>query len=285
MSTDGTSATAPNAHVAPSRRASSAAPNGEARQQVAWQREMERAQMATWFKPSVTTRPENAASRPGPAPSGPSLRVSRAAEPGTAAPVGGIPSGMAALPGALFAVGLPTAGSSLPETPLQAPATPMTVSAGTRISPLLKAAPEALAPMDAQIRRMGGPMQAASAPAPGDAADIPAEDTAKLLTPSAPGIEAQAPLRLHEEATPEGQAVWIAMRADDDALTAMLPQIVADLQRDMQQVRGQRLYQVVCNGRVVWRDGAAVETDGTASIEDGERRPANVFDSIQPKGA
>lgn len=285
MSTNSTSATAPNASIAPARRASLAAPDEEARQQVAWQREMERAQMATWFRSSVATRQENAATQADRTPSGPSRHIARTAEPGIGAPVGGIPSGTTASPGALFASRSPMVEPFVPQVSMQVPTATVHAATETRVSPLLKASSTAHAPVDAQIRRMGGPAQAAGEPVSGDAADATTEEAEKLRTPSAPGIDAQAPLRLHEEAMPEGQAVWIAMRADDDALAAMLPRIVADLERDMQQVRGQRLYQVVCNGRLVWRNDAAVEMNGTASIEDGDRRPSNVFDSIQPKGA
>lgn len=72
---------------------------------------------------------------------------------------------------------------------------------------------------------------------------------------SQPWAATESPaLRLHAESTPDGQAVWIAMRADDSSLPAVLPRIVADLQRGLLE-RGQRLHQVVCNGRLVWRDG------------------------------
>ena len=96
--------------------------------------------------------------------------------------------------------------------------------------------------------------------------------------------DAQAPLRLHEESMPEGQAVWIAMRADDGALAAMLPRIVADLQRGMLQDRGQRLYQVVCNGRLVWRADVEAPVAGDTSIPGGDSRPTAV-DSFHSKGA
>ena len=83
---------------------------------------------------------------------------------------------------------------------------------------------------------------------------------------------------------PEGQAVWIAMRADDDALAAMLPRIVADLQHGMLQDRGQRLYQVVCNGRLVWRAGAEALVADNTTIPGGDSRPT-VVGSFHSKGA
>lgn len=92
----------------------------------------------------------------------------------------------------------------------------------------------------------------------------------------------EAPVRLHEESTPRGQAVWIAMRADDVTLAAMLPQWVADLQRGM-RMRGERLHQVVCNGQVVWRDGVSTSLD-IASAMSGDAN-SNMFDSIDSKEA
>lgn len=74
------------------------------------------------------------------------------------------------------------------------------------------------------------------------------------LRPSVQSAAAVAPVRLHEESTLKGQAVWIAVRADDVQLLSMMPQWIADLERGM-RLRGDRLHQVVCNGRLVWRDG------------------------------
>ncbi|MCY1384061.1 hypothetical protein D9M69_722640 [compost metagenome] len=45
------------------------------------------------------------------------------------------------------------------------------------------------------------------------------------------------------------------MRADDQALAALLPRLVLDLQR-AQALQGRQLHQVVCNGELVWRSGA-----------------------------
>jgi hypothetical protein len=79
------------------------------------------------------------------------------------------------------------------------------------------------------------------------------------------------------------------MRADDDALTAMLPRIVADLQRAISLERGQRLYQVVCNGKLVWRDvadaAASVDSSTGNSSSSGVDRRSTVFDTFQSKGA
>jgi len=78
----------------------------------------------------------------------------------------------------------------------------------------------------------------------------------RSVLPTASGVPPPV-LRLHAESHPEGQAVWIAMRANDDALRASLHGIVADLQRGFRE-RGERLHLVVCNGRPVWREGTAL---------------------------
>ena len=74
------------------------------------------------------------------------------------------------------------------------------------------------------------------------------------------------------------------MRADDEALAAMLPRIVADLQRGLLQKRGQRLCQVVCNGRLVWRAALGAAPPEGQPHAGGESRHA-VFHPIQSKGA
>jgi hypothetical protein len=48
------------------------------------------------------------------------------------------------------------------------------------------------------------------------------------------------------------------MRANDRTLAALLPQLVLDLQRAQLQ-QGRQLHQVVCNGRLVWRDGEFIQ--------------------------
>lgn len=91
-----------------------------------------------------------------------------------------------------------------------------------------------------------------------------------------------SPVRLHEESTPKGQSVWIAMRADDATLAAMLPQWIDDLQRAMRS-RGERLHQVVCNGQIVWRDGKSAPVRAAM----GANAPSYpfMFDSINSKEA
>ena len=281
MSTGGTSATLPNAAHPQARSGSTAASLDDGGQrQAAWQREMERAQIATWFKPPLATRPDASAAIT-PTASVASPRAGAHTGRASIAVIAGahLPA-MMVLPVAPLAAALPMGESSIEPERGNAPFAPMHAAAGLRsTAPPVDATHAAQMPESHAIRRTGGPMQAPGSNPPEGAAEAASPEAAEQPRPqlSAPD-EAPAPLRLHEEATPDGQAVWIAMRADDEALAAMLPRIVSDLQRDMQQVRGQRLHQVVCNGRLVWRDS-------TLSIPDGERRPFNVFDSFQTKGA
>jgi hypothetical protein len=281
MSTAGTSATLPNAAHPQARNGSAAASQDDGGQrQAAWQREMERAQIATWFKPPVATRPDASAAMPPTAPVA-SPRAGVHTERAGIAVIAGVHlPAMTVLPGASLAAALPMGESSVEPVWGNAPLAPMNAAAGLRsTAPPVDATHATQMPESDAIRRTGGPMQAPGSGPPEGAAEAAAPEAAEQPRAQSPAPdEAPAPLRLHEEATPYGQAVWIAMRADDEALAAMLPRIVSDLQRDMQQVRGQRLHQVVCNGRLVWRDG-------TLSIPDGERRPFNVFDSFQTKGA
>ncbi|MDN8618017.1 hypothetical protein [Variovorax ginsengisoli] len=223
------------------------------RQQQAWQHEMERAQLAGWFKVSTSTvkggavpaSPPQLRTVPGSAPGetqrvGAMHRVARGAEAGVApqAAAQEAPEAFSGRTAAAVAVavarssGVAEADAGLQDlptsqsTPLARPVTPGASLAKMGIEPTLEA-PACARPSMAQTAE-------------------------------------PAPLRLHAEPHPRGQAVWIAMRADDEAMRAMLPGIVADLQRDMRG-RGERLYQVVCNGELVWQDGAAIGAYETGS--------------------
>jgi len=266
------------------RRASSASPNHEPRDQVAWQREMERAQLSTWFKPPIATRADAAAAASSSAPPQPSRHVARAVVSVQVASTGaGLPA-MVAAPLASMAANVSASEASALGGLADLSKAPTQPFFALRAISLVEAAPDAPVATDAQIRRAGGPMRVVNEPVPEGTADARTEAAEESWLPTASSTEAQAPVRLHEEATPEGQAVWIAMRADDKALAAMLPRIVSDLQHDLQHARGQRLFQVVCNGRLVWRDGRVVAA-GYSVVPDGERHPGTVFDSFQSKGA
>ncbi|MDQ0016105.1 hypothetical protein J2W23_004506 [Variovorax boronicumulans] len=287
MSTNHTSAAARHAAAVPARQGSPAGQGDTAQQQVAWQREMERAQMASWFKPPVAAGKDGTAAAPASAPEAPARgrtnavaqapRVIGGANPVAVTP----PLGMPMEPRAV--AGLPIGATDIFGSAAQAPRAAVRFFAEMRPAVAAEAPRETKAPPDVQLHRGASLLPAVGEPADNSAADAEADAVAEPRTQMSSAPDVQAPVRLHEESMPEGQAVWIAMRADDDALAAMLPRIVADLQRGMQD-RGQRLHQVVCNGRLVWRDGAEAMATGDTSIPGSESRPTTV-DSFHSKGA
>ncbi|MNL61379.1 hypothetical protein D3C87_1852930 [compost metagenome] len=54
------------------------------------------------------------------------------------------------------------------------------------------------------------------------------------------------------------------MHADEQFLATLLPQLVHDLQQ-AQALQGRHLHQVVCNGRLVWRDGEFIAQNGSSA--------------------
>ncbi|MDQ0045436.1 hypothetical protein [Variovorax boronicumulans] len=297
-----------------------------AERRLAWAREMERAQLDSWFKPMLTTG--NAAAERE------SARSTRMPQPGGARASAAAPRGLSAReiplrdladrehqlrdPGQREPLARPSeaargpraaartlssfdrsseaqaqstgatpfsspqagsAGNDVFDAPTSVAATARDVQAPTSLSG------RAFAALDAVMALPGTDEGPESTAEPARSAPGRTQATAQ-----ARGVEAGAtstsrtlaPVRLHEESTPKGQAVWIAMRADDATLAAMLPQWVADLQRGM-RTRGERLHQVVCNGQIVWRDGVSTPLR-VAVGNDAIARPF-MFDSIDSKEA
>lgn len=244
-----------------SREPANPAGNGDdPQQQLAWQREMERAQLSSWFKPTPQTRSEGRDALQAPAQDHPSRQHA------------------ASSPQGIHTQALQPAVSTMPwpRTPawppaVQQPSSPGHHSVQPQPSPsLLPAAPvtraSLIADSDSAIETrplshaglriaLTGAVSAADTVAASE--DSPLADDASPAAP-ADDHDAQAPLRLHEESTAAGQALWIAMRANDRTLAALLPQLVLDLQRAQLQ-QGRQLHQVVCNGRLVWRDGEFIQ--------------------------
>lgn len=287
MSTSHTSAAARHAAALPARQGSPAGQGDTAQQQVAWQREMERAQMANWFKPPLAADKGNAAASPGRAPEAPARNRTTAAAQVPSAIVGGNPLAAAspalAMPLAPGAAGLPAGAADVFDAAAQVPRAAVRFFAEMRPAVIAEASSETRPLADVQLRRGANMLPTPSESVDSSAPDVEADAVAESRPQPSSTPDAQAPVRLHEESMPEGQAVWIAMRADDDALAAMLPRIVADLQRGVQE-RGQRLHQVVCNGRLVWRADAATAAAGHISIPGGTSHSTTV-DSFHSKGA
>lgn len=260
-----------------------------AQRQEAWQREMERAQMSAWFKPSPAAAHGNtsmSSDREGVAPARAGMREAAGASRVTAIPAAPAASSSLDMRRSLPASG-PQAGSAgIAGSTVQVP---QTASHPIQLRPAIAdPSQDERLPTDVQPRMRAGVLAPPAVDGP-EAESTSAHESQGAQESASSPMEEQPPLRLHEESLPEGQAVWIAMRADDDALTAMLPRIVADLQRAMTLERGQRLYQVVCNGRLVWRDGADAATSIGSSTSDssssGIDRRSTVFDTFQSKGA
>lgn len=258
-------------------------------QQTAWQREMERAQAASWFKPPIAARAEDRAA----APAAPEISARRTTG-GAAQTRGPIVGGTSAIAGLLPALPAESMAADprtqradlfLSGTGLPAPGATVRPDAPPRSVSAAHAAPQAGGLAGVQTHRGLAAVQAASVePAADSAADTESEPPDESRAQPSTASADHAPLRLHEERMSDGQAVWIAMRADDEALATMLPRIVSDLQHALLQERGQRLFQVVCNGRLVWRDGTWVPAVGHTSIQDGNGR-STTFVSVFSKGA
>ncbi|MDQ0086099.1 hypothetical protein J2W35_006480 [Variovorax boronicumulans] len=288
MSASHTSAAARNAATLPARQGSLAGQGDAVQQQTAWQREMERAQMVNWFKPPLAADKSNATASSARVPEA----AARTGRIGAAqAPTAITGNGAAAVASELTMPLGPLAANSrigladVVEGAAQVPRAAARFFVEMRSSVVAAALSETRPLADVQLRRGASVLPTFGESVDGSAPDAEVDAVAESRKqPSSTTTDAQAPVRLHGESTPEGQAVWIAMRANDEALAAMLPRIVADLQHGMLQVRGQRLYQVVCNGRLVWRDDVDAPAAGGRSIPGGGSRPTTV-DSFHSKGA
>jgi len=251
----------------------------ESQRQLAWQREMERAQLTSWFKPTATDSQSRAASSgrtvdPQPrhearghgyAEHRPAERV-RLIEDVHVSPQGRLESLDASVLGQPRLQGPPSV--LLPNT------------TSTLLERRIVAGNSSASDLQIDDRL---PYRQAALAFP---ADLPLEAAISTDAKSETEPEAHdvplAPLRLHEEVTPQGKAIWLAMRADDEVLLALLPKLVADLQQGLRD-RGQRLYQVVCNGRLVWREDAWVQSGDP--IPQSAQRSRVVLNSIYSKEA
>ena len=205
-------------------------------QQVAWQREMERAQMANWFKPPVAADRGHAAVPQDRGPETLARRAMNSAARASGAIAGSSPAAVVSAPGMPLeplAVGLRIGAADVSGGAAETPRAAVRFSAEMRPAFVAEPPFEAKALAELQMRRGAAPLWTAAAPAGARAPELEAEaeaaDESRAQQPLS--SDAQPPLRLHEESMPEGRAVWIAMRADDDALAAMLPRIVTELQR------------------------------------------------------
>lgn len=231
---------------------SSAATHGNAQErQLAWKREMERAQLSNWFK--AASGSDDGAATPRLASSTRGL-VSHCSAPHDGPrlmPAGPAFVAVAVAASSLSRVSAPVVGGE-PSFRALVQAVPAKASSSPGEGELsaIRPAPAVLVAAEATSSAKGLPNLAAKR---NDAAE-----------PRADAGEPPPVLRLHAERRPEGQAVWIAMHVGDDAQRTLLPRIVGDLHRALRE-RGERLHFVVCNGRPVWRDGVALIHDNNVS--------------------
>jgi hypothetical protein len=236
------------AAAAPANRSNTAAPGNAQERQLAWQREMERVQLSDWFKPNPASRDGAAApQRTSPTRNPDAHRSDTQGSP----PL--MPVKRALFSNTLASTFSTVMSEQASDRAPRGPASGQPVAARVLPRseagdiPILYGAPTTVPLVDGRSFAKALPDNAAIR--------IDAAESRPRL-PTASG-EPPPILRLHAEPRPEGQAVWIAMRANDDAMRAMLPGIVADLQRVLRE-RGERLHLVVCNGRPVWQGGTAL---------------------------
>lgn len=222
-------------------RQSSRPPDGEgpntSLQQLAWRREMERAQLGDWFRSAPQNPPSEHQPRGGRAE--PAVDERAPATKTVGVPVAEPRLGGASRPlsAAGRAGGAATAlAADVLATTMHALAPPPDDVMDRSVSPGIQHREASLSP------RRGAVDAAGRGPA--------------IASPNSPAPERQS-MSVHTELAPAGLAVWLGMHEGAPPLEAMLPALVADLQRGLED-RGQRLYQVVCNGRLVWRDGHSV---------------------------
>ena len=202
----------------------------------AWQREMERAQMAGWFQPPLgADSSAHAQTHPGPmepAPEPTSVVLPATQTDHQADPFHPGPSHAPAL--------VMGTAYGLPSMPLsaRAPASPSGASSLMALRAVVTAAAqehigrEALAPARVQ--------PASAAAEPPQPADI----------------------RLHIEAAAQGAAVWIGLPAQDDEPPARLDALLQTLRERLRQ-EGTALHSLTVNGRTVWSAPLNPPTPGT----------------------
>jgi len=204
----------------------------DAGQQQAWQREMERAQLANWLAARGISASAGAnAAAESPQRDGPGRK---AEDPVTRTAPGRLSHA------SLFGV--------------QADAVPLP---GDLVQqPLRQRAVQSSSAVNAE--RAFAPSHEPAAPERVDEANASSSPS----MPSRATVSEAAAVRVHMERHAEGQVVWIAMR-DGDTQARILSRLIADLRQDL-AASGQKLHRVVCNGRLVWSDTASASHEAGA---------------------
>jgi len=295
-------------------------------QRQAWQREMERAQLDTWFRPApqstaVSTSPADPSQRkpvlqaseaPRPSPvDRPASRHAAASFPEQPSPGSRMapPVSWTAAHEAQHAAG--QSGASDVTTAPRASSPESEVSAPSEGRSATAHSAESTAPgwtsSSMQDERTGtstvpstnpahhpdwrASLSTAQAPSPIPilfptvqrtlalpivTIETPLSDTQDLVALAGSATERafratpeRPPWNLHVESTSDGALAWIAMNDTDATEGTLLSSLVPQL-RDELAAQGRHLVQVVCNGRLIWRDPNAfvqsdVEVEASAS--------------------
>ncbi|MDM0122195.1 hypothetical protein [Variovorax arabinosiphilus] len=207
--------------------------------QLAWQREMERAQLSGWFRAAPPS------ADPSIQPQAPRFRAA-------AGVVDQLPKALPAPSIAWLSAEAPNRSSAMAEgggggVSTMAMAMALQGSSPSRDA-LLHGAVDFLEP-STTLARQASPL---SGPR-----ETEAIDRVTALASSTNPAPETSPISVHTESAAAGVSVWLGMREATPGLIDMLPTLVADLRRGLEE-RGQRLHQVVCNGRLVWREGRPV---------------------------
>jgi len=199
---------------------------------LAWQREMERAQRASWFQPPLTDEHVS--------PTGEPAQPARTAEPlPVHAMPGPSPWPQAASPAA-FAPMLPTPAGQGPMAAygLPNPAAPnaTTAEAPPNTAAWARLQASLLALVDAHAGQGPAAAQRTSLTAP-----IGSADAAHA-----------ADIRVHLEPSPEGVRVWVGAPAIAHGSTGPIEALLQSLRLRLRQ-EGMDLHALTVNGRTVWR--------------------------------
>jgi len=226
----------------------------------AWRREMERAQVNTWFKPAQSTargevRPEAAA---GPAPLNPGRQYPWS--PHKAASVGSMMEAAPAVHGAISRL--------FPGMPAQSLVTAYSsrLEAGHPLVTDLRLAGLALALAGASR------LKVTSTKLPVDSAEMVAQAPFAPAAPAAPAPQAgesgsgpQA-IRLHAEWQGQDVLVWLGIDAQAEAAETQVAQLLPHIKACLQEQRS-RLVKLVCNGRTVF-DASDVSSATVSTFSD-----------------
>lgn len=242
-----------SAHTVPSSiptRTGVAAGPDEAAQRLAWQREMEHAQLGAWFR-SPAQQKQAAPSDAQATPRRSSSANGTGAEPAQGRTVRAERSTQ------LRAEAMPRASARASVHAAMAASPSFAPQAGARLPAMSNG--EGMPPVDERTLPTGntltpGKLHRKLAPQGLQLETTPTESPSAGSGAMSARTAEQPAIRLHMEHAPQGATVWIAMHDQDAVQGPMVASLLKEL-RDEFATRGERLHQLICNGRLLWRDG------------------------------